>query len=69
MSSYSPDLIDVFTPEGTLVASYGSGTLSYPAGIAINAEGCGESAVSSIYIARTNRLFTHSRSSSVVAEG
>ena len=31
--------IHVFTPEGTLITSYGTGTLSGPAGIAINAEG------------------------------
>ena len=31
--------IQVFTPEGTSITSYGSGTLHYPAGIAIDAQG------------------------------
>ena len=32
--------INVYTPEGIPITSYGSGTISSPAGIAIDAEGC-----------------------------
>ena len=35
----SSNCIQVFTPEGTSITSYGSGTLSSPAGIAIDAQG------------------------------
>ena len=31
--------INVYTPEGNVITSYGSGTISFPAGIAIDAEG------------------------------
>ena len=36
---YSSHCIQVFTPEGTPITSYGSGTLNCPAGIAIDAQG------------------------------
>ena len=39
VAAYGSDCIRVFTPKGTEVTSYGTGTLSSPAGIAINAEG------------------------------
>ena len=39
VAAYGSNRIRVFTPEGTEVTSYGTGTLSGPAGIAINAEG------------------------------
>ena len=37
---YNYNYIQVFTPEGTPITSYGSETLNCPAGIAINAQGC-----------------------------
>ena len=36
---YGSSCINVYTPEGNVITSYGSGTISYPAGIAIDAEG------------------------------
>ena len=39
VAAYSSKCIQVFTPEGTPITSYGSGTLHYPAGIAIDAQG------------------------------
>ena len=37
--AYSSNCIQVFTPEGTPITSYGSGTLNHPAGIAIDCQG------------------------------
>ena len=39
VAARSLNCINVFIPDGTLVTSYGSGTISTPAGIAIDAEG------------------------------
>ena len=39
VAAYGSSCIKVFTPEGTEITSYGSGTISAPAGIAIDAQG------------------------------
>ena len=39
VASYSSNCIQVFSPEGTSLTSYGTGTLNKPSGIAIDAEG------------------------------
>ena len=39
IAAYSSHCIKVFTPEGAYIESYGSGTIYYPAGIAIDEEG------------------------------
>ena len=39
IAAYSSNCIKVFTPEGAYIESYGSGTIQYPAGIAIDEEG------------------------------
>ena len=39
IAAYSSNCIKVYTPEGTFVKSYGSGTVTRPAGIAIDEEG------------------------------
>ena len=76
VSSYSPNLIDVFTPKGpwlpVMVAAHSATRQALPSTLRAmlpSVSASGESAVSSIYMARTNPLFTHSRSSSVVVEG
>ena len=50
---YGSSCINVYTPEGNVITSYGSGTISYPAGIAIDAEGY-------IAISQTGGCFSNS---------
>ena len=40
VAAWGSNCIQVFTPEGVLLANYGSETLSEPTGIAVNGEGC-----------------------------
>ena len=39
IAAYNSHCIKVYTPEGNYIKTYGSGTLNYPAGIAIDEEG------------------------------
>ena len=39
IAAYGSNCIKVYTPEGNYIKTYGSGTLNYPAGIAIDEEG------------------------------